>query len=167
MGLSAGREDTGLKDESPQPRASLLTPLKNRTFRAIWVATLGSNFGGLIQAVGAAWMMTTITDSESMVALVQASTTLPIMVFSLASGAIADNFNRRQVMLVAQLFMLAVSTSLALAAWFELLSPWGLLSFTFLIGCGVALNNPSWQASVGDIVPLVTWPTVSPPSTSG
>jgi MFS family permease len=156
--LSAGREDTGLKDESPQPRASLLTPLRNRTFRAIWIATLGSNFGGLIQAVGAAWMMTTITDSESMVALVQASTTLPIMVFSLASGAIADNFNRRQVMLVAQAFMLVISTSLALAAWYELLSPWGLLGFTFLIGCGVALNNPSWQASVGDIVPRAEVP---------
>jgi len=98
-------------------------------------------------------MMTTITTSESMVALVQASVTLPIMVFSLAAGAVADNFNRRSVMLVAQLFMLAVSVGLALAAWFELLSPWGLLGFTFLIGCGTALNNPSWQASVGDVVP--------------
>jgi MFS family permease len=141
-----------VNSESQPPRSSLLTPLKNPTFRAIWIATLGSNFGGLIQAVGAAWMMTTITTSESMVALVQASTTLPIMVFSLAAGAVADNFNRRQVMLVAQLFMLTVSAALALAAWADLLSPWGLLAFTFLIGCGTALNNPSWQASVGDIV---------------
>lgn len=148
---------TGLDDESP-PRASLLAPLKSPVFRAIWVATLGSNFGGLIQAVGAAWMMTTITTSESMVALVQASVTLPIMVFSLAAGAVADNFNRRSVMLVAQLFMLAVSVGLALAAWFELLSPWGLLGFTFLIGCGTALNNPSWQASVGDMVPRADVP---------
>ncbi|HVH03724.1 MAG TPA: MFS transporter [Amaricoccus sp.] len=130
----------------------MLTPLGNPMFRAIWIATLGSNFGGLIQAVGAAWMMTSITASESMVALVQASVTLPIMVFSLASGAVADNFNRRRVMLIAQLFMLAVSVALALAAWLELLSPWALLAFTFLIGCGTALNNPSWQASVSDIV---------------
>ena len=62
-----------------------------------------------MQAVGAAWMMTTITTSANMVALVQASTTLPIMVFSLAAGAIADNFNRRRVMLIAQVFMLVVS----------------------------------------------------------
>jgi MFS family permease len=150
--LQCRREEPGLDDESHLPRQSLLAPLGNRTFRAIWIATLGSNFGGLIQAVGAAWMMTTITTSESMVALVQASTTLPIMIFSLASGAVADNFNRRRVMLVAQLFMLAVSAALALAAWMDLLSPWGLLAFTFLIGCGTALNNPSWQASVGDIV---------------
>ena len=138
--------------------ASLLAPLRNPTFRAIWVATLASNFGGLIQAVGAAWMMTTITTSANMVALVQASTTLPIMVFSLASGAVADNFDRRRVMLVAQFFLLAVSASLAVAAWLGLLNPWLLLGFTFLLGCGTALNNPSWQASVGDIVPRADLP---------
>ena len=95
-----------------------LAPLANPTFRAIWIASLASNFGGLIQAVGAAWMMTSITASADMVALVQASTTLPIMLFSLAAGAIADNFDRRRVMLTAQLFMLAVSVALALCAWF-------------------------------------------------
>ena len=145
--------------EAPnEPRPPLLEPLRIPTFRANWLATLASNFGGLIQAVGAAWMMTTITSEADMVALVQASTTLPIMVFSLASGALADNFDRRQVMLVAQLFMLTVSVSLALAAWAELLTPWLLLGFTFLIGCGTALNNPSWQASVGDIVPRAHLP---------
>lgn len=134
-------------------RPSALAPLRIGTFRAIWIASLASNFGGLVQAVGAAWMMTTITSSANMVALVQASTTLPIMVFSLAAGAVADSFNRRRVMLVAQCFMLFVSASLAVAAWFEVLTPWTLLGFTFLIGCGTALNNPSWQASVGDMVP--------------
>jgi MFS family permease len=138
---------------SATPRGSALAPLRNATFRAIWLASLGSNFGGLVQAVGAAWMMTSITTSANMVALVQASTTLPIMVFSLAAGAVADNFNRRQVMLIAQAFMLCVSAGLALAAWAGLITPWSLLAFTFLIGCGTALNNPSWQASVGDIVP--------------
>ena len=93
-----------------------------------------------------------------MVALVQASTTLPIMVFSLAAGAIADNFNRRRVMLIAQVFMLGVSAALTVAAWFGVLTPWPLLGFTFLIGCGTALNNPSWQASVGDIVPRADLP---------
>lgn len=140
------------------PRPSPLAPLANPTFRAIWLASLLSNFGGLIQAVGAAWMMTQISGSAHMVALVQASTTLPIMIFSLASGAIADNFNRRQVMLTAQLFLFTVSVGLALAAWAGLLTPWLLLAFTFLIGCGTALNNPSWQASVGDMVPRADLP---------
>jgi MFS family permease len=130
-----------------------LAPLSNDTFRAVWIATLASNLGGLIQSVGAAWLMTSIATSADMVALVQTSLTLPIMLFSLASGAVADNFDRRGVMLAAQAFMLAVSVVLALCAWWGLLSPWLLLGLTFLIGCGTALNNPSWQASVGDIVP--------------
>ena len=100
-------------DRQAIPRASALAPLRSRIFRAIWLASLVSNFGGLVQAVGAAWMMTTLTTSANMVALVQASTTLPIMVFSLASGALADSFNRRTVMLTAQLFMLCVSVALA------------------------------------------------------
>jgi MFS family permease len=133
--------------------SSPLSPLRVDTFRALWFASIFSNFGGLIQGVGAGWMMTTISDSAHMVALVQGSTTLPIMVLSLASGALADSYDRRRIMLVAQFFMLIVSACLAVTAWMEVITPWLLLSFTFLIGCGGALNNPSWQASVGDIVP--------------
>lgn len=131
---------------------STLTLFRNQTFRMLWMAALASNFGGLVQAVGAAWMMTSLTQSESMVALVQSSVTLPIMIFSLLAGVFADSFDRRKVMLIAQSFMFLVSIMLAVMAYRELLSPWVLLGFTFLIGCGTALHNPSWQASMGDIV---------------
>ena len=134
-------------------RASILAPFRHETFRTLWRATLFSTLGGLVQAVGAGWMMTTLTTSHNMVALVQASNTLPIMVFSIAAGALADNFDRRSVMLVAQSGMAIVSLLLAVTAWLGLLNPWLLLTFTFLIGCGTALFNPSWQASMGDIVP--------------
>ncbi|MDM9626833.1 MFS transporter [Rhizobium sp. S152] len=138
--------------------SSTLAPLRHQTYRTIWFASLASNFGGLIQAVGAAWMMTMITASGDMVALVQTSTALPIMLFSLVSGALADSFDRRRVMLTAQCFMLAVSALLSISAFFGLLSPWLLLFFTFMLGCGTALNNPSWQASVGDMVPRTDLP---------
>lgn len=140
-------------DDHKIEQGSALEPLKHGIFRSVWFASLGSNFGGLIQSVGAAWLMTSIATSSDMVALVQASITLPIMLFSLASGALADSYDRRRVMLTAQCFMLAVSALLTLVAYFGLITPWLLLSFTFLIGCGTALNNPSWQASVGDMVP--------------
>jgi len=133
-------------------RKPFLAPLSNPTFRNIWLASIVSNLGGLIQGVGAAWMMTSITTSENMVALVQTSTTLPIMLFSLIAGAIADSFDRKNVMLTAQALMFTVSVLLAVMAHLGWLSPWLLLAFTFLIGCGTALNNPSWQASVGDMV---------------
>ncbi|WEX77608.1 MFS transporter [Sinorhizobium numidicum] len=134
-------------------RISPLAPFSHETFRTIWIASLASNFGGLIQAVGAAWLMTSISQSVNMVALVQASISLPIMLFSLVSGALADNFDRRRIMLIAQCFMLTVSALLTICAYLGLITPWLLLLFTFLIGCGTALNNPSWQASVGDMVP--------------
>src|SRR5436190_19266599 len=88
----------------PQTSTSPFVPLQQPIFRAIWFATLISNFGGLIQAVAASWLMTTIATSPDMVALVQASTTLPVMMFSLAAGAISDNYDRRFVMLTAQIF---------------------------------------------------------------
>ncbi len=147
-----------METQTPQAGGPL-APLRHPVFRGIWLANFASNFGGLIQSVGAAWMMTTLAADAKMVALVQGSITLPIMVFSLASGAIADTLDRRRVMLTAQLFMLCVSAGLAAFAWMGWLTPWLLLGFTFLIGCGTALNNPSWQASVGDLVPRAHLPS--------
>lgn len=139
-------------------RTSALAPFRLPIFRRLWSATLASNLGGLIQTVGAGWMMATIATSDDMVALVQASTTLPIMLFSLPAGALADTFDRRRIMLTAQIFMMTVSVLLAALAWTGSLGPWGLLAFTFLIGVGTALHNPSWQASMGDIVPRADLP---------
>ncbi|MFC5386135.1 MFS transporter [Aquamicrobium segne] len=142
-----------IDDEHDAHKSSTLAPFRHGIFRSVWLASLASNFGGLIQSVGAAWLMTSIATSSDMVALVQASTALPVMLFSLASGAIADSFDRRKILLVAQGFMLVVSVLLTIFAYGGLLTPWLLLSFTFLLGCGTALNSPSWQASVGDMVP--------------
>lgn len=145
---------TSLTTPTTQPNTtSALAPLRIPVFRGVWIASTVSNLGGLIQSVGASWLMTSIASSAGMVALVQASVTLPIMLLSLLAGAMADGFDRRKVMLGAQMFMLAVSVALALCAWGDLLTPWLLLMFTFLIGCGAAFNAPAWQASVGDMVP--------------
>ena len=140
--------------DSTRPVSPLAVPI----FRNVWIANLASSFGGLIQSVGASWMMVSLASSPQFVALVQASTTLPIMLLSLWAGAVADNLDRRLVMLWSQGFMLVVSATLAACAWLGLLSPWLLLGFTFLIGCGTAINGPAWQASVGDMVPRPALP---------
>ncbi len=145
-----------MPDSLDDPAAT--RPFAIPIFRTVWIASIVSNFGGMIQSVGASWMMTTLTTSPALVALVQSSVTLPIMLLSLAAGAIADNRDRRLVMLAAQGFMLAVSVGLAVCTWAGLITPWLLLAFTFLIGCGTALNGPAWQASVGDMVPRAALP---------
>jgi MFS family permease len=137
---------------APEP-ASALSALRVPIFRSVWIASLFSNFGSLIQSVGASWMMLSIAPSRDMVALVQTSVTLPLTLLSLVAGAMADNLDRRKVMMSAQLFMLIISLALAACAWTGVITPWLLLMFTFLIGCGGAFNNPAWQASVGEMVP--------------
>ncbi len=147
-----------IEDDHEDERVAALAPFQHPIFRAVWSANLASNFGGLIQGVGAAWMMTSIATSSYQVALVQASTTLPIMLFALVAGAIADGFDRRKVMLVAQCFMLVVSVLLTIFTYLDWVTPWTLLAFTFLIDSGTALNSPAWQASVGDMVPRAKVP---------
>lgn len=152
LALSAGNlQNAHPMNDSGAPSA--LSPFRYPVFRGVWTASLLSNFGSLIQSVGASWMMLQIAQSPDMVALVQASTSLPIMLLSLVAGAMADNMDRRKVMVYAQIFMLCVSVVLAVCAWVGLIGPWSLLLFTFLIGCGSAFFAPAWQASVGDMVP--------------
>ena len=121
----------------------------------------------MIQSVGAAWLMTDLTTSHQLVALVQASSTTPIMLLGVFAGAVADNYDRRRVMLVAQCGMLAASALLAGLAWSGRLGPWSLIGFTLAVGCGTALNGPAWQASVrqqvgpGDLPQAISLNTIA------
>lgn len=139
-------------------KSGALAPFRQPVFRAIWIATLVSNFGSLIQSVAAAWLMTVISGSPQMVALVQASSVIPIMLLSLFAGAMADSYDRRLVMLAAQTLMLVASAALAVLDYAGHVAPWNLLLFTFLVGVGTSLNGPSWQASLRAQVPIADLP---------
>jgi len=117
-----------------------------------------SNLGGLVQLVGAAWLMSSLTTSEQMVTLVQASTALPLMLVAPWAGVVADRFDRRKLMLLSQSFIMIASFALAVIAWIGGLHPWSLLGLTFLIGCGTALKTPAWQAGVSEMVPRAALP---------
>ncbi|WEK45428.1 MAG: MFS transporter [Candidatus Andeanibacterium colombiense] len=132
---------------------SALSPLRWPVFRAIWIANLASSLGSLIEATAAAWVMTELTSSHLLVALVQASVTIPVLALALLAGVIADQYDRRIVMLLSTLAMLVLSSVLAVLAWIGALSPASLLFFTLAIGAGYAINGPAWQASVRLMVP--------------
>ena len=125
-----------------------MAPFGYPAFRAIWTANLVSNLGSTIQAAAAAWLMTELTRSHVLIALVQASATLPIMLLGLFAGAIADSYDRRRVMLWAQSGMLAASAVLAVLGYRGVLGPVSLLALTLMVGMGTAINQPAWQASV-------------------
>lgn len=134
------------------------SPLSVPIFRTIWIASMVANFGVTMQAVGASWLMTTLSESPVMVALVQAFASLPVMLLSLAAGAIADNLDRRHVMLASQMAMMAASIALAVLAIAGWISPSLLLLFTFLMGCGTAINWPAMQVTLAEIVPVESVP---------
>lgn len=137
----------------------IAAPLRYPIFRRIWLASLLSNLGILIQAVGAAWSMTQMTSSADQVALVQTALMLPVMLFSMPAGAIADMHDRRIVALVSLSIALAGATALTALAWLDLVTPAILLALCFVVGSGMALFGPAWQSSVSEQVPTETLPS--------
>ena len=138
---------------------SVAAPLRHTVFRRIWLASLVSNLGLLIQGVGAAWAMTQMTPSADRVALVQTALMLPIMLISMPAGAIADMYDRRIVALVSLSIALVGATALSVMAWLGLVTPPILLAFCFIVGSGMALFGPAWQSSVSEQVPAETLPS--------
>ncbi|QHP66097.1 MFS transporter (plasmid) [Bradyrhizobium sp. LCT2] len=131
----------------------ITAPLRYATFRRIWLASLLSNLGILIQGVGAAWAMTQMTSSADKVALVQTALLLPVMLISMPAGAIADMYDRRVVALVALGIAFAGAAALTVVAWLGLVTPNLLLVLCFVVGSGMALMGPAWQSSVSEQVP--------------
>ncbi|HJZ59701.1 MAG TPA: MFS transporter [Gemmataceae bacterium] len=138
--------------------ASAYAPLRRPIFRALWIASLASNLGTWLQNVGAGWLMTSLTPSPLMVALVQAATTLPVFLLAIPAGALADVIDRRRLLLAAQGWMLAAAASVAAVTAAGVVTPWLLLALTFALGLGFALNAPAWQAVVPEVVPRAEVP---------
>jgi predicted MFS family arabinose efflux permease len=137
----------------------LAAPLRHSIFRRIWLASLLSNLGLLIQAVGAAWAMTQMTATADKVALVQTALMLPVMLISMPAGAIADMHDRRVVALISLSISLAGATTLSVLSWLGLVTPSILLALCFVVGSGMALFGPAWQSSVSEQVPAETLPS--------
>ena len=107
-------------------------PLRDPVFRRIWSASVLSNFGQLILGVGAAWEMTRLTASASLVALVQTALMLPLMLVAVPAGAVADMFDRRRIAMTGLAFSACCGAILTGLAWAGLTSPWVLLAFCSL-----------------------------------
>lgn len=138
--------------EDASPASATFAPLENATFRSIWLATQVASLGWLIQTVAISWLMATISTSDVMVALVQASTTLPVFVLSIIAGALADNYSRRNLMFAGWCAIALSSAMLTVLAALGIFNPWMVLAFSCLAGAGAAFTDPAWHASVGDIL---------------
>lgn len=135
------------------PAESAWAPLSFPTFRALWLANVASDVGGAMHAVGAGWLMTSLSPSPLIVALVQAATMLPMFLLVMPAGVLGDILDRRKLLIFAQLWSLVgalVLGLLTLAGW---MSPLILLALTFTLGIGSALATPPFQSIVPELVP--------------
>lgn len=128
------------------------SPLRQRVFRALWIASVISNIGTWMQSTATAWLMTTLAPSAVMVSLVQTATSLPIFLLALPAGALADSMDRRRLILLTQLWMLLAATALAALTLAGHTTPWVLLILTLMLALGMAMNAPAWQAVIPEMV---------------
>ena len=130
-----------------------LAPLRHRLFRTLWSANIVVSLGVWMQSTSAGWLMTSLSPNALMVSLVQAATIVPVFLFALPAGAIADIVDRRVFILGTQVWMLLAATVLTLMTLGQLTGAWSLLALTFAIGLGAAMNSPAWGSVMAEAVP--------------
>ncbi len=138
--------------ESQSSWKASLTPLRQPLFRALWIASVVSNIGSWIQEVGEGWLMTTLTNSPALVGLLETAVTLPMFLFALPSGALADILDRRRILIFTQTWMVVAAAVLGVLSLTGGVTPGVLLLLTFLLSAGNAMNGPAWQASIPELV---------------
>lgn len=135
-----------------QPSASAWQPLHQRVFRMLWIATVVSNIGSWMSDIGVNWTMLSLSADPLAVALVQAASSLPMFLFVLPAGVLADIIERRKILLFSQVWSFCAAAGLALLSFTGNVTPEVLLAATFLLSTGAALSSPAFQAIVPDLV---------------
>ncbi len=127
-------------------------PLRQPVFRMLWIATVVSNIGSWMNDVGVNWAMLTLSASPLSVALVQAASSLPMFLFALPSGVMADIVDRRKYLLFSQLWVFIAAAGLTVLSLLGMVTPLVLLAAAFLLSAGAAMSSPPFQAIVPDLV---------------
>lgn len=128
-------------------------PLGSRVFRWLWVGVVISYLGVWMQTVGAQWLLVNAPNAGATVALVQTAATLPVMLLALPAGVLADAFDRRWLLITVQVYVFLVAGTLTGLTLAGLVTPALMLMFTFLLGIGGAVQLPTWQSVIPELVP--------------
>ena len=145
----AGRPGSG----SAAADSPAWAPLRQPAFRWLWLGVLISSIGTWMHTVGAQWLLVDAPNAAALVALVQAATTLPMMLLALPGGVLADAFDRRWLLFTVQAYFFIVGILLAALTAAGQMPPALLLAFTFALGAGVAVQLPGWGATIPELVP--------------
>ena len=147
--------------------ASPFAPFRHRSYAVLWCATVFANVGTWMYSAAAGWLMTTLDPDPLMVAAVQAATTLPMFLFALPAGALADIVDTRRFLIAVELLIIAAAAPLAWLVGRGAMTATLLLAFTFLIEAGAAMAAPAWQSIVPRLVPREDLPAAVAASSVG
>jgi MFS family permease len=125
----------------------------NPVFRGLCAGGLLYFIGNAMQVMATSWLMIELTGSALLTALVQTAVFLPMFLFSLPAGVLADVTDRRRLLVAALATQAALVTLLTVLLLRDAAGPTALLLFTFAIGCCTALLSPAWNTTVADSVP--------------
>lgn len=142
---------------APLFSAAAWSPLKIDLFRSLYIATSVAQIGTWAREAGSPSLMMLLTagwtNQADMVGRITLYSNLPICLFSLLAGALADVLDRRRVLIWTHVWMIVVSAALAVLTFTGHVTPWGLLAVTFLLGVGTAATGPALQAVLPELVP--------------
>jgi predicted MFS family arabinose efflux permease len=119
----------------------------------IWIATVVSNIGGWMYNVASGWLMTSLDPNALTVSMVQVANSLPMFLFAIPAGALADIVNQRRFLILGESAITIASTAFAALVWLRLITPGSLLVFSFVVTVGSAMTAPAWQSVVTKLVP--------------
>jgi MFS family permease len=148
-----------LTTSNPRSVAPVGSPFRHRAFTVIWIATVVSNIGGWMYSVASGWLMTSLDSNAFIVSMVQVANSLPMFLFAIPAGALADTINQRRFLIVGESSITIVSAAFAALVWLNLITPASLLLFSFIVTVGSAMTAPAWQAVVATLVPKSDLPS--------
>jgi MFS family permease len=149
---SSGKKKKAGRHEEPHAVASAWAPFRNPVFRLLWLATVVANIGGWMYNASAGWLMTSLNADPLMVSLVQAASSLPLFLFALPAGALADIVDQRRYILMLEILVAAASVTFAALLSASFVTAATLLFFMFVISTLSALEAPAWQSIVPQLV---------------
>jgi MFS family permease len=133
--------------------SSAWAPLAQRAFRWLWFGVFLTYIGTWMQTVGAQWLLVDAPNAATLVSLVQAAMTLPVMLLALPGGVLADSFDRRWLLFTVQVYFFTVGTVVTVLTAVGLMPPALLIALTFAFAMGAAVQLPTWQSMIPGLVP--------------
>jgi hypothetical protein len=141
--------------------SSSWTALRNRGFRAIWLAAVISGICASAHGTAATWAVNELSHSTLLLSMMSTFSSLPFFLFTLPAGALADMVDRAKLVRIMHLWLAASAAGLAILGWLHLLNGTLILLFVFLIGAAFAFNAPAFSSLLTDIVSDEELPSAS------